>query len=80
MLKTMNTNGQICRYRIFSSIKLPKECNQTLSQDYGQINTFLQVFNCLSNESIDNKKVKSFYVPVDPRFNEVVEITNRFNY
>ncbi len=70
----------LSRYRIFSSIKLPKECNQTLSQDYGQINTFLQVFNCLSNESIDNKKVKSFYVPVDPRFNEVVEITNRFNY
>ena len=68
------------RYRIFSSVKSKKVCEKYKKPNFGQVNTFRFIFKCLSDESIQLKDTKSFYVPINPRFDKVVEITKRLNY
>tara|TARA_B100000035_G_scaffold237880_1_gene206186 strand:- start:537 stop:2114 length:1578 start_codon:yes stop_codon:yes gene_type:complete len=68
------------RYRIFSSIRSQEICKEFNEPNFGQINTFRLVFKCLSDEEIVLKNIKTFYVPIDPRYDNVVEITKRVRY
>ena len=68
------------RYRIFSSIRFNNNCQDNPSSKFGQVNTFVFVFKCLSEKEFSYQEIKTFYVPVNPRYDNIVEITDRLKF
>jgi hypothetical protein len=67
------------RYTIYSALRINSECKENIQSDFGQVNTFRVIFSCFSDNKLIDKKIKSFYVPINPNDDKVYDITERFS-
>jgi len=66
------------RYTTYSALRINSECRNDLQSDFGQVNTFRVIFSCFSKEKLPIKEIKSFYVPINPNYDNIYEITDKF--
>ena len=62
------------RYQTFSLSNINKYCLD-IKSDFGGVNTFGYLFNCLSDKKVFKTESKSFFIDVNNNFT-VIEITD----